>query len=392
MTPHANTQDLETWIQARIGAKVRELRASTGITSLQLARLAGISQGQLSKIENGRATLSIKILGNICAALNRPLSYLFLSDEEIPRVLGTLTSVEGPENEAILRFAQDVYERTNHSISLIPLKESQLGSPGEQVDQLRQGIIDIFIEQLYHYGKFVTDYSYLSLPYIFSSESHQRAFLESDYFIEKMKAPLPAQGIRFINNRWNWIRGLEWVIVSSRPIIAPADVKGLRVRIYESSVLARFWEELGAIPVVVPWSDVRTSLRQKEIDILPTHKAHVYPLSFCRYTPFVTLLGDIPPVLGVAMNDLKYRMLPPSLQETLIQVCDSAGDSFSACIREAEESNELLNIKRFNAAYIKVDTSLWKKEAERVREILIDKGIVQKDVSDAINACKPPDK
>jgi len=67
-----------------------------------------LSQGQLSKIETGKAALSIGALTSLCQILGRPLSYLFQKDEEIPRVLGTMTTVAGPESRGLAWFAGEV--------------------------------------------------------------------------------------------------------------------------------------------------------------------------------------------------------------------------------------------------------------------------------------------
>ena len=91
------TDDLEQRIQRR----VRELRQAAGITAMVLAGQAGLSQGQLSKIENGKAKLSVKTLARLCRIFDRPVGHLFQSFDEMPWVLATLNTVKGPENEGI---------------------------------------------------------------------------------------------------------------------------------------------------------------------------------------------------------------------------------------------------------------------------------------------------
>lgn len=367
-----HSSDPEALVRQNIGARIRELRRARGLTAVQLATTAGISQSQLSKIETGKATISVKILGQLCRTLERPLSYLFQSDQEIPRVLGTLNTVDGPESEGVNWFAEEVRRRTRGRMSLIPLRASQLGPPADQLDQLRQGVIDLFIEELAHFQKYLPALNLLSLPYTFSRDARSNSFLESEYFREHICSQLLEHGFRFINRRWNWRRGLQWVLVSRQPIVSPEQIRGLRVRIYDSRILQRFWEEMGARPVVVPWPEVRDALRRKEVDVVPTHKAHVFPLGFCQHARYITLLGEDSPVLGVAINELKYRVLPPDIQDALHDACDAAGDWFSKEVREAEQRNESLNIATYQAVYLKVDIASWQREAIRIRRLLVD--------------------
>ena len=240
-----DVSDQEKIIQRLVGSKIRELRRAAGIRSMELAELSGLSQGQVSKIENGKATISINALSRLCQVLDRPLSYLFQSQEEIPRVMGTLNTVGGPERRGMIRFAEEVFKRSNGSMSLIPLKASQLYPAGDQVEQLRQGVIDIFIDNLKYFSNPAPGVETLCLPYCFDSREHALAFMGGDFFENRVRKNLINSGIRLLNHRWNWWRGLEWVMVSNRPIVTPDQIKGVRVRVEDIPVSADFWAAMG---------------------------------------------------------------------------------------------------------------------------------------------------
>lgn len=384
--------DLEERIQQRVGSRVRELRLAAGITAVVLAERTGISQGQLSKIENGKAALSVNILARLCQFFDRPLGYLFQSFEEMPRVLGTLTTVKGPEDAGIHWFAREVRRLTGGGLTLIPLSPSQIGSAVAQVEQLKNGLIDLFVEEPFYYTPFVPGFNTFALPYTFVSESHRKAFIDGDFFRDRLIEPLRQAGIRLVNRRWNWSRGLDWVIAAKRPIVTPDDLRGLKVRIVEvdSRLMHRFWRAMGAQPVAVPWAEIGPALRDGDIDALPTHQAHLYPLKFCRHLPFVTLLGDLPPLLSVAVNEAKYQILRPDSQSALLEACDRAGVFFSRHVRQSEAENEALNIARFKAAYLKVALDPWRTAVAQVRSDLLAEGLLDPQVAAAISAAAPP--
>ena len=169
--------DSEISLQQRIGDKIRELRKSEHISSTKLSGLVGISQGQLSKIENGKITISIKTLSKLCRVFNRPLSYLFQEDDELPHVLGTLNIADGPEKEGFKYFAQKVKQATRNRITLVLLEAHQAGVAGSQAESLQKGIIDLFIEDLDHLQRFVPETNIFSLPYAFSSSGEPKGYL-----------------------------------------------------------------------------------------------------------------------------------------------------------------------------------------------------------------------
>jgi len=378
----------EQVIQKRIGAKIRELRTAASLTAIELAQQTGLSQSQISKIETGKAALSISALTSLCHILGRPLSYLFQKDDEIPRVLGTMTTVAGPESRGLTWFANEVRCRTEGRLSLVPLQATLLGPQTRQSAMLKEGFLDLFIEDLPAFRDLVPALDLLGLPYIFDSTDHQKAFLNSEGFDQNVRQTLQQEGIHPINAHWNWRRGLEWVILSTRPVIHPDQVRGLKVRIYESPLLTRFWEEMGAKPVVIPWPRVRRAWLRGEVDLLPTHKAHLFPLGFCKRGRFVTLLGDVSPMLMVAVNETRYNCLPPGVQTALAEACDAAGEYFSREVVRAEAENEQANMRRYGATYLKVDIKPWQTASRRITEKLLKEWPEAKKMWEAISQVK----
>ncbi|MEW6262466.1 MAG: TRAP transporter substrate-binding protein DctP [Thermodesulfobacteriota bacterium] len=364
----------EKTINQRVGRKLKDLRRAYGLKAKDLAARSGISQSLLSKIEHGQAAISIAVLSRLGGVLGRPISYFFQLDEEIPKVLGTMTTVPGPENRGLEFFAREVERRSEGRIWLIPLKATQLDSSVNNVRLLEQGLIDLFIEEMTFFHHLAPAVNIMALPYSFQSEAHLEAFLTGDFFEAQIKQRIKAAGLRFINRRWNWRRGLERVLLSSRPITRPEQVKGLKVRVPAVPVLISFWRAMGAEPVVIPWPQVKAAWLKAEIDLLPTHKAHLFPLGFCQRGRYVSCLGDLPPALPVVVNETKYKALPPTVQKALEEACDAAGDYFSAEIVRSEADNEAANMARYKVAYLKVDLAPWKNEAERVRRLLISSG------------------
>lgn len=364
----------EIWMQQLVGAKIKELRKSAALRTADLARQAGISQGQLSKLESGKATLSISTLLRLCKLLNQSLSMLFQGDDEVPRIMGTMTTISTPASQAMDWFAREVRLRTENRMVLIRLRGSQVGSAEEQLEQLRQGVIDLFMGDLSYYYQFSPAVNIINLPFTFSNEGHLISFLESDYCQKAIREPLLAQRIRFLDRRWSWQWGPERVLVANRPIITPEQVRGLRVRVSLSPVERRFWEELGAKPIVLPWPDITPAWSKGQFDVLPAYKVHLFPMGFCRFGRYVTLLGDVCPNLAIAANEAKFAALPSDIQQVLQQTYEDAGDYFRVTVRQAEEENELLNLAKYKAVYMKVDLTPWRTEAARIRRKMIDLG------------------
>lgn len=64
-------------VSKQIGATVRRVRGSMGLTLGDVAKRAGISAGMLSRLENGDVSPSLETLAALTAALGIPLANLF---------------------------------------------------------------------------------------------------------------------------------------------------------------------------------------------------------------------------------------------------------------------------------------------------------------------------
>jgi transcriptional regulator with XRE-family HTH domain len=76
--PHPPERDLER----ALGNQIRTLRRQHDLSVSDLASAAGISNGMLSKIENGAISASLATLQSISKVLQAPLSSLFASFED----------------------------------------------------------------------------------------------------------------------------------------------------------------------------------------------------------------------------------------------------------------------------------------------------------------------
>jgi transcriptional regulator with XRE-family HTH domain len=69
-------------LEVAIGRQVRVFRQQLDMTVVELAKLAGMSRGMVSKIENGQTSPSLATLSALATALNVPVTSLFRKYEE----------------------------------------------------------------------------------------------------------------------------------------------------------------------------------------------------------------------------------------------------------------------------------------------------------------------
>lgn len=80
--PHNLAGARTNMLEVAIGRQVHQLRTKLGLTVTELSKIAGLSGGMLSKIENGVTSPSLATLQALSRALNVPVTSFFRKFEE----------------------------------------------------------------------------------------------------------------------------------------------------------------------------------------------------------------------------------------------------------------------------------------------------------------------
>jgi len=113
--PHAPSDSTGGSLEAAIGTQVREFRQKLDMTVVELAKVAGLSAGMLSKIEHGLTSPSLSTLKNLAEALHVPVTALFRRFEE-ERDVSFVKAGEGLKIERRGTRAGHQYQLLGHTV------------------------------------------------------------------------------------------------------------------------------------------------------------------------------------------------------------------------------------------------------------------------------------
>ena len=102
-------------LEAAIGRQVRQFRQQLDMTVVEVAKLAGLSPGMLSKIENGMTSPSLATLSALAQALGVPVTSLFRKYEE-QRDATFVKAGQGLHIERRGTRAGHVYQLLGHTV------------------------------------------------------------------------------------------------------------------------------------------------------------------------------------------------------------------------------------------------------------------------------------
>lgn len=99
-----------------LGVKVKILRKNNGVKQESLAKVLGISKGQMCNLENGKRNFSLGQLQKICDYFNIDLSYFFLLENN-DSCLNIVTKVKLLfESNELTQSEKDEFFSNNESL------------------------------------------------------------------------------------------------------------------------------------------------------------------------------------------------------------------------------------------------------------------------------------
>jgi TRAP-type transport system periplasmic protein len=247
-----------------------------------------------------------------------------------------------PSNVAAKQFAERVASRTGGEIKINIFPNNVLGGPPEQAQQIKLGTIDMGLPTQGQLDKYDTAFAAVMLPFIWDSPQH--AFRVLDGPAMAWLAPL-AEKQGFILLR-NWEYGFRNVTNNVRPINAPGDVKGLKLRTPPELQIQASMEALGATVQAIAFPELYLALSQKVVDGEENPIAVIYFNKFYEVQKHLAITRHIYNNMIHAVSAAAWAGLTPGQQAIFREESTSAGELMRKLIADQEDDQ----IKRIEAA------------------------------------------
>ncbi|MEM1400274.1 MAG: TRAP transporter substrate-binding protein [Pseudomonadota bacterium] len=167
-----------------------------------------------------------------------------------------------PNTVAMDTFAELLAEKTGGEITLQMFHGGTLGSQPDAIEQVRLGGLEIGNFNLGPIGPVAPAANVVSLPFIFKDVPHMFRVLEgeggqaiADGMAEKGLVPLA----------W-YDSGARSFYNGAKPINAPEDVAGMKVRVMNNDLYSGMIAELGGNPSPMAFAEVYQSLKTGVVD------------------------------------------------------------------------------------------------------------------------------
>lgn len=278
--------------------------------------------------------------------------------------LGTVTPAQHPHSLSAREYAKLVAERTKGRVDIKVFDNASLGSNPELLDGVKTGAIDMCVNTPGIMAEYHPVTGLLELPYLFASKEHRRAVTEGPIGDEIARTYAEKTGIQIIGYFGGAQRNM---ITRSKAIKSIDDLKGLKMRTWESKVMLDWWKALGAVGAVIAFQEVYTALQTGVVDGAENEFTTFMVSRWSEVAKNIALTQHDITVRPLAISQKSLAKLPTDLQDILVKAGRDAATYDVKLEGELDEKNMAALKEKYNVVYTTPDK---KPFIERSRAIL----------------------
>lgn len=237
-----------------------------------------------------------------------------------------------PGHIAALQFKNRVEELTKGELQITIYPSNKLGSPPEQLEQTKLGVVDMCLPTQGAMDKYVKAFSVVMLPFVFNGYDHAHKVLDGPAM--DWLAPLAQEAGLVMLSNWEW--GFRNLTNRVRPVNKPEDVKGLKIRTPPEIQLQAAMEALGAVVTKIAFPELYMALSQGVVDGQENPLAVIYFFKLYEVQKYLALTSHVYNNMIHVVSSKSWDKLTPEQQTIFREESKKAGNTMRNLIMDQE--------------------------------------------------------
>jgi C4-dicarboxylate-binding protein DctP len=242
---------------------------------------------------------------------------------------------DAPKGQAAELFRRRAAELSGGRVRVDVFPNGTLYKDHEEIEALQLGAVEVLAPSLSKFGPLgVREFEAFDLPFLFDDDAALRRVTLGPVG-RALLGKLEAKGIVGLGF---WDSGFK-CFSANRPLRRPEDFRGLRMRIQASGVLDAQMRALGALPVVLPFPEVRRALEAGVVDGAENPISNFYAHGMHRVQRHLSLTRHGYLGYAVIANRRFWQGLPGDVRRALEQALAEATEHENRLAREKDEAD-----------------------------------------------------
>ncbi len=266
-------------------------------------------------------------------------------------------------HKAMLYLGERLEEYSGGTMGVEVYPGGQLGNERELIELLQIGSLAMTKVSASPLEGFVPEMQVFNVPYVFRDQAHYTEVLDSEIGQRLLDAPIPVR----LKGLGYYDAGSRSFYTVDRPVNAPADLAGLKIRVQESQTALRMVRSLGGAPTPIAWGELYTALQQGVVDGAENNPPSFYHsghYEVCRYYTLDehTAVPDL-----LLIGTVAWESLDAQQQQWLQQAVDDSVALQRELWREDSDA-ALAAVEEAGVEIIRPDKAAFREQVKTMQE------------------------
>lgn len=251
-------------------------------------------------------------------------------------------------------FAEQVKKLTSGQIEIATHHAGSLGGERDHVEGLLQGSIHFATPGASIIAGWYKPAEVWTYPYLFKDVAHKDRVMTGLMveFGDEVAAQAKLRPVAAIPR-------MPRMLSSSRVVKTPADLKGFKIRVPETTMWKRTFERFGASPTPMPWPEVFQALKSGIIDGQENPMALTYNGGIFDVNKNLALTEHMMQDNVILMSEALFQKVTPEQRKALVQASRNMEDDLRPKVI-ADDKRILDLVKAKNIAINEVDKDAFR--------------------------------
>jgi TRAP-type transport system periplasmic protein len=214
-------------------------------------------------------------------------------------------------DQSAQEFAKRANAKLGSKAKVVVYGSSQLGGDGELMKKLKLGTVDLALPSTVMSSQ-VPAFGVFEMPYLVKDRVHMAKI--RDQVVNPTLVPIAEKSGYHIIAVWE--NGFRQITNNKHPIVKPADLQGLKLRVPGGTWRVKMFKAYGANPSPLAFSEVFVALQTGVMDAQENPLAQIYPARFYEVQKYLSMTGHVYTPAYVTAG-ASWAKLPPDVQKTL---------------------------------------------------------------------------
>src|SRR5229473_4077487 len=196
-----------------------------------------------------------------------------------------------PTVEAVVRMGKKIETATSGRISLQMYPLMQLGGEKEMIEQAQLGALQLARISVGPMGPVVDELNVFNLPFIFRDEGHMRKVIDGPIGDELLGRISANPNTRLV--ALCWMDAGTRNVYSNKAIKAPADLKGMKIRMMGNPIFVETMNAMGGNGVAMGFNELYSAMQTGVVDGAENNEPTVLAQNHYQVAKVYSLTGHL---------------------------------------------------------------------------------------------------